>query len=65
MAPPSVFDFNRIEQTFAKIKHRMRRTLKRSVEDAWRHVGHAIEPDECRNAFASLIGFSQTRDASA
>lgn len=54
--PPYSPDLNPIEQTFAKIKHWMRQAQKRSVEDAWRHIGRlaqAIEPDECRNYFAN------------
>ena len=48
-------DLNPIEQTFAKIKHWMRQAQKRTIEDAWRHIGHltqGIEPGECSNYFA-------------
>ena len=47
-------DLNPIEQTFAKIKHWMRRAQKRTAEDTWRHIGDlvtAIQPDECSNYF--------------
>jgi transposase len=49
-------DFNPIEQAFAKIKHWMRMAQKRTVEDAWRHIGAltaTIEPHECSNYFAN------------
>lgn len=49
-------DLNPIEQAFAKIKHWMRQAQKRTVEDAWRHIGHlveTIEPPECKNYFAN------------
>jgi len=41
-----------IEMAFAKIKHWMRRRKKRTIDDAWRHLGHlagTINPDECAN----------------
>jgi len=50
--PPYSPDLNPIEQTFAKIKHWMRRAQKRSKEDVWKHVGRLIDTittDECRN----------------
>ena len=52
--PPYSPDLNPIEQTFAKIKHWMRKAQKRSVEDTWRQVGalvKTIKPDECANYF--------------
>ena len=54
--PPYSPDLNPIEQTFAKIKHWMRMAQKRTIEDAWRHIGDlvtAIEPHECSNYFAN------------
>lgn len=32
-------DLNPIEQAFAKIKHWMRLAQKRTIDDAWRHIG--------------------------
>lgn len=52
--PPYSPDLNPIEQTFAKIKHWMRRAQKRTTEEVWRYVGHVIEqitPNECANYF--------------
>ncbi|ARN82016.1 IS630 family transposase [Methylocystis bryophila] len=50
--PPYSPDLNPIEQAFAKIKHWMRQAQKRTIEEAWRHIGcltDAIEPGECAN----------------
>ena len=47
---------NPIEQAFAKIKHWMRSAQKRTIEDAWRHIGSLVEtidPTECNNYFAN------------
>jgi len=52
--PPYSPDLNPIEQTFAKIKHWMRCAQKRTIDDAWRHIGSLvadIEPAECNNYF--------------
>lgn len=35
-------DMNRIEQTFAKIKHWMRMAQKRTIDEAWKHVGQIV-----------------------
>jgi putative transposase len=54
--PPYSPDLNPIEQAFAKIKHWMRAAQKRTVEDAWRHIGDliaSIDPHECANYFAN------------
>jgi transposase len=54
--PPYSPDLNPIEQAFAKIKHAMRCAQKRTVEDAWRHLGSLVEtikPAECNNYFAN------------
>ena len=54
--PPYSPDLNPIEQTFAKIKHWMRRAQKRTVPDTWRHLGRPlerIEPNECANYFTN------------
>ena len=48
--PPYSPDLNPIEQAFAKIKHWMRSAQKRTIEDAWRHIGSLVEtidPTEC------------------
>ena len=41
--PPYSPDLNPIEQAFAKIKHWMRLAQKRTVEDAWRHIGTLVD----------------------
>ena len=54
--PPYSPDLNPIEQAFAKIKHWMRSAQKRTIEDAWRHIGSlvdTIDPTECSNYFAN------------
>ena len=54
--PPYSPDLNPIEQAFAKIKHWMRSAQKRTIEDAWRHIGSMVEtidPTECNNYFAN------------
>ncbi|WEX77242.1 IS630 family transposase [Sinorhizobium numidicum] len=54
--PPYSPDLNPIEQAFSKIKHWMRQAQKRTVEDAWRHIGalvQTIEPHECSNYLAN------------
>ena len=54
--PPYSPDLNPIEQAFAKIKHWMRSAQKRTIEDAWRHIGSLVEtidPTECKNYFAN------------
>jgi transposase len=54
--PPYSPDLNPIEQTFAKIKHWMRKVQKRVVEDVWRQIAsliQTIQPDECSNYFAN------------
>ena len=45
-------DLNPIEQIFAKIKHWMRMTQKRTIEEAWKQVGNivgSITPKEYAN----------------
>ncbi len=57
-------DLNPIEQTFAKIKHWMRMAQKRTIEEAWRHVGHlisTIKPDECANYFKNA-GYASVKN---
>jgi putative transposase len=52
--PPYSPDLNPMEQTFAKINHCA--AQKRTVEDAWRHIGSlvaSIDPRECANYFAN------------
>lgn len=50
--PPYSPDLNPIEQTFSKIKHWMRMAQKRTINDAWRHIGRlikSIKANECAN----------------
>lgn len=52
--PPCSPDLNRIEQTFAKIKHWMRIAKMRTIDDVCRSIGElvrAIRPAECQNYF--------------
>ena len=54
--PPYSPDLNPMEQTFAKIKHWMRRAQRRTIEDIWRHIGNLVETisaSECNNYFAN------------
>jgi transposase len=47
---------NPIEQAFAKIKHWMRATQKRTVDELWPHIGglvSTIQARECNNYFAN------------
>jgi transposase len=48
--PPYSPDLNPIEQAFAKIKHWMRSAQKRTIEDAWRHIGSLVETIDPPNA---------------
>jgi len=55
-------DLNPIEQAFSKIKHWMRMAQRRTLEDAWRHIGQlvqTIEPAECANYIANA-GYGAT-----
>ena len=61
--PPYSPDLNPIEQAFAKIKHCMRTAQKRTIDDAWRHIGGlvaSIAPHECNNYFANA-GYASVR----
>jgi transposase len=61
--PPYSPDLNPIEQAFAKIKHGMRVAQKRSVNDAWRHIGKLLDtitPAECANYLANA-GYASTK----
>jgi hypothetical protein len=63
--PPYSPDLNPIEQAFAKIKHWMRATQKRTVEDAWRHIGTlaaSIDPRECAKRFRQNVRCSKPLD---
>jgi transposase len=54
--PPYSPDLNPIEQAFAKVKHWMRLAQKRTIDEAWRHIGDLIatfEPAECSNYFVN------------
>lgn len=54
--PPYSPDLNPIEQTFAKIKHRMRIAQKRTIDETWRQLGtllSTVTPEECANYFAN------------
>jgi len=50
--PPYSPDLNPVEQAFAKLKHRMRKTKARSRENLWRAVESILDsftPDQCAN----------------
>ena len=53
--PPYSPDLNPIEQAFAKIKHWMRSAQKRTIEDAWRHIGSLVEPSIPPNATTTSL----------
>jgi transposase len=60
--PPYSPDLNPIEQTFAKIKHRMRIAQKRTIDSVCRTIGElvrAIQPPECQNYFINA-GYAST-----
>jgi transposase len=60
--PPYSPDLNPIEQTFAKIKHRMRIAQKRTIDGVCRTIGElvrAIQPAECQNYFINA-GYAST-----
>jgi len=45
-------DLNPIEQVFAKLKHLLRGSAPRTVEDVWSAIGQSLDaftPDECAN----------------
>ena len=66
--PPYSPDLNPIERTFAKIKHWMRNAQKRTVEDAWRHVGSLVDtitPAERRIRFSPNMKRSNLLAAAA
>jgi transposase len=45
-------DLNPIEQVFAKLKHLLRESAPRTVEDVWSAIGQSLDaftPDECAN----------------
>jgi transposase len=53
--PPYSPDFNPIENTFAKLKARLRKVAKRTVDGLWAAIGGLIDtfaPQECANYFA-------------
>ena len=54
--PPYSPDLNPIEKLFAKLKARLRRAAKRSVDVLWIEIGRLLDtfaPNECANYFAS------------
>jgi transposase len=54
--PPYSPDLNPIEQTFAKLKHLMRRAASRSIDTTWQSAGELIKtftPQECANYLAN------------
>jgi hypothetical protein len=57
-------DLNPIEQAFSKIKHRMRKAQKRTIDDTWRNIGglaKTIQLDEYANyPVSQKIGIEQT-----
>lgn len=52
--PPYSPDLNPIELVFSKLKSLLRKAAKRTVDDLWDQLGHALRdfsPQECRNFF--------------
>jgi transposase len=55
-------DLNPIEQAFAKLKNRLRRMARRTIEGLWNGIGQALEdftPAECANYIANS-GYRQS-----
>jgi transposase len=53
--PPYSPDFNPIENAFAKLKAKLRKAAKRTVDGLWTTIGSLIDtftPQECANYFA-------------
>ena len=62
--PPYSPDLNPIEQTFAKIKHWMRRAQERTIEETWLQIGRLIEtitPIECAN-YIQNAGYASVKN---
>ncbi len=60
--PPYSPDLNPIEQVFAKLKHLLRRSQERTMEDTWRRIGtllDAFTAQECNNYLVNS-GYAQT-----
>ena len=60
--PPYSPDLNPIEQTFAQVKHWMRMAQKRTIEEAWRHVGKLVKTitsTQCKN-YLRNAGYAST-----
>ena len=53
--PPYSPDLNPIEQVFSKLKHLLRKAVKRTAEATWRQIGELLShfsPTECANYLA-------------
>ncbi len=60
--PPYSPDLNPIEQVFAKLKHLMRRSQKRTTDETWRCIGTLLDsftPQECNNYLVNA-GYAST-----
>lgn len=60
--PPYSPDFNPIENAFAKLKARLRKAAKRTIDGLWAAIGSLIDtftPQECANYFAAA-GYDAT-----
>ena len=54
--PPYSPDFNPIEKFFSKLKARLRKAAKRSIDALWEEIGdllNTVTPGECSNLFTS------------
>jgi transposase len=52
--PPYSPDFDPIEQVFAKLKNKLRKLARRTVDALWDAIGivlHDFQPEECSNYF--------------
>ena len=61
--PPYSPDLNPIEQTFAKLKHWIRKTAARSQETLWRAVAMVLDrftPQECAN-YLTNAGYASVK----
>jgi len=60
--PPYSPDFDPIEQVFAKLKHKLRKAARRTVDALWDAIGivlHDFPPGECFNYFLNA-GYGST-----
>jgi transposase len=60
--PPYSPDLNPIEKFFAKLKSKLRKAARRTIDTLWDAIGeclHTLSPTECKNFFAHA-GYTST-----